>query len=650
MEKGIPTHVFEQACSASARTFGKKHDISVIFAGSDAKTDGTTIYLPALPQDKTLTEEQVSVGRGYVDHEAGHIKHTDNELYAKAVHEAMLCEDKYLPVFMNALEDVRIERIITDEYSGSKRNLESTAKAVNRSYKKAYDKDPTIADDERKVGAVAITWEGRRRLGYNSDNEGCLDTLPDHVRKQVENWVDMVDGMADTKDMITAAISVADMVRKNNGEPEMKEVLTNVIFGDGSKRGTKAGNKGNSENEDAADKPQGKSEKSFEQGGHGYSKSSPSPVSPLDPSLDIESVLLNEEDKVSLKSDKRWDENAPFRILTTASDKYHHSSDHENKYVAEGTYGSNYSYGHQYLADPEGNKKYKNAVSKMSSSLGVMRRKLERSLMATQLRGWDSGHEVGRLDTKRLVSGYKGYPNVYKIKESIKEIDTAVTILVDHSGSMHGDKMRLAMQSCIALTESVYKTGCKLEVLGFSTSSGYLTKAEDDMDDMDRNAYGRREPTDMFIYKSFNDRIQEARKSIGNMLRTASNVGGCNADGCSVLQALRRLFVQKEKRKVLIVLSDGYPASSCDLGKNAEYKHLRNVIAYGLNKGVDIIGIGICSDAVRKFYPDYAVITNFEDLPKTVMDKIAKRLLGQRFVIDNADLIKADKQKVRQMK
>ena len=97
-------------------------------------------------------------------------------------------------------------------------------------------------------------------------------------------------------------------------------------------------------------------------------------------------------------------------------------------------------------------------------------------------------------------------------------------------------------------------------------------------------------------------------------------------------------------------MSDGYPASSCDLGKKAEYKHLRNVIAYGLSKGVDIIGIGICSDAVRKFYPDYAVIQNFEDLPKTVMDKIAKRLLGQRFVIDNADLIKADKQKVRQMK
>lgn len=648
MEKGIPTHVFEQSCDAVARTFGKKHDISVVFAGTQAKTDGSTIYLPSLPQDRNLTEEQVSVGRGYVDHEAGHIKHTDNDLYSKAVKEAMMCEDKYLPVFMNALEDVRIERVITDEYSGSRRNLEATAKAVNRSYKKAYDKDASIADDERKVGAVAITWEGRRRLGYNSGNEECLDTLPDDIRKQVENWTDMVDGMRDTKDMITAAISVADMVRKNNGEPEMKEVLTNCIFGDGSKRGTKAGKEGadkNSQGNKSQDDSKSGKKKDFEQGGHEASDPSGASVDPIDPSLDIEEVLVGE--KMPNRNDTRNKEGLPFRILSSSSDKYHHATDQDNKYMSD--YKEDYTFG-KYMADEKGNSKYKSAVSKMSSSLGVMRRKLERSLMATQLRGWDSGHEVGRLDTKRLVSAYNGYPNVFKIKESIKEIDTAVTILVDHSGSMHGDKMRLAMQACIGLTESVYKTGCELEILGFSTGSDFLTKVEKRMYFDDTTAYGRREPTDMYIYKSFKDRIQEARKSLGNMLKVASRCGGANADGCSVLQATRRLLKQRQKRKVLLVLSDGYPASRCDLGTNAENNHLRNAVQYAVDNGVDVIGIGIASEAVKRFYPDHAVIHDFDDLPKTVMDKIAKRLLGQRFVIDNADLIKADKQKVRQMK
>jgi hypothetical protein len=73
-------------------------------------------------------------------------------------------------------------------------------------------------------------------------------------------------------------------------------------------------------------------------------------------------------------------------------------------------------------------------------------------------------------------------------------------------------------------------------------------------------------------------------------------------------------------------------------------------VQYTIDNGVDVIGIGIASEAVKQFYPDHAVINDFDDLPKAVMDKIAKRLLGQRFVIDNADLIKADKQKVRQMK
>ena len=59
------------------------------------------------------------------------------------------------------------------------------------------------------------------------------------------------------------------------------------------------------------------------------------------------------------------------------------------------------------------------------------------------------------------------------------------------------------------------------------------------------------------------------------------------------------------------------------------------------------MGIGINSNAVKRFYPDYVVVQDINELSKTVMDKLAKRLLGERFVIDNADLIKGNARAVR---
>ena len=289
----VKTHVFEQSCIAAAKTFGRKHNISVVFRGTDAKTDGTTIQLPALDQTKELTERQVSIGRGYVDHEAGHIKHTDRKVWVNAIKQAVDCGDTQLPALMNALEDVRIERLINDEYAGSKYNLQTTAQAVNGGYLKMYENDNTIADDITKVGAVAVTWEGRQRLGYNSDNDKCLDTLPKQIRDKVENWVDMVDGMRDTKDMVTCAISIANMIRKEKGEQELPKKIADAMIS-----GTDLGMGKTLEGSESDAKPDGnepsKHNSDFKnhEGKHGSSiNKSGMSDDPIDPSLDIEKAL-----------------------------------------------------------------------------------------------------------------------------------------------------------------------------------------------------------------------------------------------------------------------------------------------------------------------------------------------------------------------
>jgi len=652
MEGTIPTPIFEEACKTAAKTFGKKHNVSVVFAGDRAKTDGSTIYLPSMDQNKKLSQQQLSVARGYVDHEAGHIRHTDSKLYSDAVKEAMRCGDKLMPQIMNALEDVRIERLITKQYPGAKTNLKATTKSVNQIYLDMHKDKPEIADTLSSVGAVGITWEGRRRLGYdNALNEECIATLPDDVKQTVEQFVDMVDGMESTGDMITCARTIAKTIRESNDVPEpvnqgkVDGEEGGGFYGEGEGEGNEVkasdstdehvdleGDISMHESEADTDGSQG--------GGIGAGTTHQGKVL-RDKLTDITPIpvetnigrILGQTNSADYRSD---DVHAPYTVSTTESDKYHHASDKKGKYVCDSGY--DYSYG-VHMGNPSGDKKYQEVINIMGSRASVMRRKLERALMSTQMRGWNTGFEHGRFDTKRLVSAYQGNPNVFKMREEVEELDTAVSILVDMSGSMHGKRTLLAQQSCIALAESVHKVGCALEIRGFTNRSSFLDRSHYRI----TGKYSRTDPMDIFVFKTFAEKLMQAKRSLGNLASVQQDYGGQNSDACAVLSSIKSILKRKESKQILMVLSDGYPAHSTDYGYKHINQNLRDVVQYGMNKGIDVIGIGIQSEAVKQFYPDYHVIRDLDDLVKHCMDKIAKRLLGSRYVVDNADLIVAKK-------
>lgn len=96
-----------------AIAIGKREKINIVFEGTGAKTDGQTIYLPAsLPADDTEIETMI---RGYLDHEVGHIKHTDFSL--------PLVEIVLIHTLTNIVEDIRIEQKVGFEYPGCAVNL-----------------------------------------------------------------------------------------------------------------------------------------------------------------------------------------------------------------------------------------------------------------------------------------------------------------------------------------------------------------------------------------------------------------------------------------------------------------------------------------------------------------------------------------------
>ena len=127
----MKTQIFTHELSESSSVFGRKHDINVVFGGNQPMTDGSTIYLPALAQNEEINDEQVRVTRGFIDHEAGHVRHTNFDVVKRVNREARAAGNKLMPILLNALEDVRLERRVMEEYPGAQKNFKSMAAAIN---------------------------------------------------------------------------------------------------------------------------------------------------------------------------------------------------------------------------------------------------------------------------------------------------------------------------------------------------------------------------------------------------------------------------------------------------------------------------------------------------------------------------------------
>lgn len=92
-----------------ASILGRKYGVQVRIGGDKAFTNGNIIQLPSLPLD--CDEDLLSLIRGYVDHEAGHIRDTDFDAL-KAANLTPL--EKHI---WNTIEDWRVENVLAAHLS-----------------------------------------------------------------------------------------------------------------------------------------------------------------------------------------------------------------------------------------------------------------------------------------------------------------------------------------------------------------------------------------------------------------------------------------------------------------------------------------------------------------------------------------------------
>ena len=266
-------------------------------------------------------------------------------------------------------------------------------------------------------------------------------------------------------------------------------------------------------------------------------------------------------------------------------------------------------------------------VGDLQSSVGRFANRLQRRLLAYQNRSWDFDQEEGVLDTARLTRVVTDpmQPLSFKREQEARFRDTVVTLLLDNSGSMHGRSIVVAAACADVLANTLERCGVGVEILGFTTRAwkGGQSRSQWVAAGHPANP-GRLNDLRHIIYKSADTPWRRGRNNLGLMLR--KGLLKENIDGEALMWAYQRLVHRQEKRKILMMISDGAPIDDSTLSANPGKfleRHLREMIAIvESDPSVELTAIGIGHD-VTQYYRRAATIANVSELASAMTVQLA---------------------------
>ena len=231
-------------------------------------------------------------------------------------------------------------------------------------------------------------------------------------------------------------------------------------------------------------------------------------------------------------------------------------------------------------------KKYSEIVSAPPQGLGATQTNLQRLLRSLDTVGWSSHEETGRLDRRAFTRFATGSANIFSRRQVAEAETSAVSILIDCSGSMgSGNRIETAQRVVIHLSKILQRSRVPFCVQGFRTSG---EDVYNDKFHMERPKFIR--------FKQWGQSLQSVVAKLGAIDQCA---GGGTPDYSSLVNAIEDISKREESRKILFILTDasGYIP-----------EHMKHIQKMADALGVTLIAIGIHSlDAIDCFVNSSAV-------------------------------------------
>ena len=596
------------------RASAGRANITVVFeASNQPRHDGKTIYLPritAATSDKELKQLMAST-----DHEVAHDRFSCFDI----LKESKVDPQGILMFVWNFLEDSRVNTIEAQEYKGFRDNWDECSSDLVAGILDRASKESTPVS---KITSSLLCWESH----INADNFPTIELVcnrfepNEKVTNVLNNYSDRLISCQQILDKRLGTQATYDLARdilKELGEKcseEFKPKKKPSKSGDKSDEKTEKGDTEDSKKDSSDPKASDVDTKTDSKDAKEKDKDDEYKVitvvlTPAD--LERFSLTMPEEGSPMSKT------GINFEPVTTDRSAWD-LTDYKNFIVIDypNKKGQNIEKGDWFKVDYDTEKflsEYKfrvepNLVSQENFAQQIRKLIQIRAKVQTQY-----GTKKGKLDQSRLSRICFNAPGfnerVFKTKIENKTLDAAITVLVDMSGSMGGDKAYYALASTLLLNEVCTTLNIPLEILGFS--DGY---------------YGHSIQPIMFVYKNFSD-FKVSSDSLKEYFSLSSIHMQGNPDGENILWAHDRLVKRKEKKKIMVVMSDGSPAASKGAtGLSGFTKKVINEIEVA--KVVDIYGLGLLSTSVTHFYRAHDVVNRPEEIPSKLVSLIERKILN----------------------
>ncbi|MBT4951958.1 MAG: cobalamin biosynthesis protein CobT [Pelagibacteraceae bacterium] len=578
---------FKKSLSATTKSISKNDKIEINFTKENPSIDGNNINLT----DPNI--ESIKKNLTYIRAEADALA-LEFRFHSKEIHNNFMNSSETSNEIFNAVEQSRIQAKGAITFKGIKSNI--TSKHFLDLKKNTNNSDNNIANAFKYVA-----FEKFLNVDFGDLNQQNRCIIEEKLGKDYENiFKDLKNYISDQKTFGS----------------KIKKYLEDYGFFDHNEK-TKNTDEINQENDAKDDQNQDN-----ENNDQNNKDKSQSKIETDTSALELkQTISMEENDEMGEESAEGEIEYFPKIDINTIIDEYKsYTKDFDEIINAKD------------LCDQKELEKLRFSLDKQVFSflplITKIANRLQRKLLAQQNRNWDFNMEEGYLDTSRLSRIIANPQNKlsYKKEKEVEFKDTVVSLLIDNSGSMRGRPITVAALCSDILAKTLEKCLIKTEILGFTTKAWKGGESREKWIKKGKPSNpGRLNDLRHIIYKSADSPSRRSKQNLGLLLR--EGILKENIDGEALKWANSRLKNRQEKRKILIIISDGAPVDDSTLSVNpGNYleKNLREVInQIQDNKEIELIAIGIGHD-VSRYYSKAITIMDVDQLGEVLLNELSE--------------------------
>ena len=185
---------------------------------------------------------------------------------------------------------------------------------------------------------------------------------------------------------------------------------------------------------------------------------------------------------------------------------------------------------------------------------------------------------------------------IFRKKGMDKKFDGCVYILLDNSGSMSGDKRTEACKAA-AVVEGAFQGLMPMKIVAFDTQGCICHEVIKDWDEVTNNSC------------CWNFCVQ-------------GRDGGGNEDGYDIMIATREILARPERKKLIMVLSDGAPGNTGLVKRAVEDARKKGIEVYGIYFEEGCIGYD--ADTFKRMYQKDYVCCELSQVDENLSKLIKK--------------------------